>query len=241
MNDVALVTANFGGIDEVYPLPPSAMDSFYFTDAETTKTAKSSHLATWNNVLVPDYPRHGFGPRLRSKYFKQQIHRLLEVTPYRWIAWADSCLAFNETEFLTKAIAALRARPAKDRLMLIPHWKRPTVEEEYRFLSHQLDMGNKYVAARYNKPDLRAKMQYFLKSGLNVDARLWCSTVWIAENNHYLGQCFDAWWDHTVKLGMMDQLSLGVLLPAHSISPLPLSINLLNNPHFKWIRHPKLM
>jgi len=61
---IALVTANFGGIDDLKPLPPHpGIDAYYYTDEATRAAASAEAAATWTRVIVPDYPRHDFGPR----------------------------------------------------------------------------------------------------------------------------------------------------------------------------------
>ncbi len=87
MSDLVLVTANFGGIDELKPFPVAAgFDRFYYADRETIARASPEAAATWTRLIEPEYPHSDFGPRLRSKYFKCQIHRLPEVQTYRWLA-----------------------------------------------------------------------------------------------------------------------------------------------------------
>jgi hypothetical protein len=77
MSEIALVTANFGGIDDIKTLPQhDGIDAFYYTDAATRSQADQTAIASWTRVLVPNYPRHDFGSRLRAKYFKLQVHRL---------------------------------------------------------------------------------------------------------------------------------------------------------------------
>jgi hypothetical protein len=72
-NNIALVTANFGGIDEVKALPDhEETDAFYYTDQSVSPEV----ARTWTRIINPNYPRYDLNPRLRAKYFKLQIHRL---------------------------------------------------------------------------------------------------------------------------------------------------------------------
>ena len=72
---VALVTANFGGIDTILPFPPQrGIDAYYYTEARVLSEADAVAAASWTRVILPDYPRYDFGPRLRARYFKHQIH-----------------------------------------------------------------------------------------------------------------------------------------------------------------------
>jgi len=86
---IALVTANFGGIDVAKRLPNrSGIDAFYYTDELSAMAASLEVTSTWTRVIVPIYPRHDFSARLRARYFKHQIHRLDDVRGYNWLAWA---------------------------------------------------------------------------------------------------------------------------------------------------------
>src|SRR4051812_42863245 len=108
VDKIALVTANFGGIDDLKPLPPhDGIDAFYYTDAASFAAAAPPAVKTWTQVIVPNYPRHDFNPRLRGRYFKHQIHRLDEVRNHRWLVWADSSLQFHDLGFVMAAVERL--------------------------------------------------------------------------------------------------------------------------------------
>src|SRR5437868_10496819 len=96
-NRIALVSANFGSFDTVKTLPPNGeIDSFYYCDEKTLLGSAEESVASWTKVVVPNYPRHDFTPRLRARYFKHQIHRLDEIRDHRWLAWSDSSIRFTE-------------------------------------------------------------------------------------------------------------------------------------------------
>jgi hypothetical protein len=142
---IALVTAMFGGIDDLKPLPEhSGIDAFYYTDDAGRSAASSHAAATWTRVIVPDYPRHDFNPRLRGRYFKHQIHRLDEVREHRWLVWADSTLRFDDLGFIAEKAAALSRLPARQRALVVPHPERNTISEEYQFIQGGIEAGNPY-------------------------------------------------------------------------------------------------
>lgn len=106
-NEIALVTANFGGIDAVKPLPAhEGIDAFYYIDQPNADSASAEATKTWTRVIVPNYPRHDFNPRLRARYFKHQIHRLDEVREHRWLVWADGSLQFKDLRFLSERVGS---------------------------------------------------------------------------------------------------------------------------------------
>jgi hypothetical protein len=234
---VALVTANFGGIDDLRFLPGHRFDSFYYTDSDTRTRADPKALESWTRVVVPDYPRHDFNPRLRARYFKHQIHRLPEVGRYRWLAWADSSLEFKTTAFIEDAVARLASRPPSDRLLVVPHPDRATVLEEYEFIRDEMAGGNEYLTVRYRDEKMPEQMRYFEEQGWDTGAPLWCGTFWIVENSQFFNRIWDDWWDQNLRFGMMDQLPLPVLLEANEVTPEQLDVVLWDNEFFRKAQH----
>src|SRR6516225_2424100 len=127
---LALGSANFGGIDNIKPFPRTAgIDTYFYTDAEALAAANPAASSSWGRVIVPNYPRYDFGPRLRGRYFKHQIHRLPEIEHYRWLAWADASLQFNNASFLLREMERLSTLPPRQRVALVPHPDRNTIRE----------------------------------------------------------------------------------------------------------------
>ena len=242
LRGIALVTANFGGIDPLRPLPArDGVDTFYYTDADTAAAADEAATRTWTRVIVPGYPRQDFAPRLRGRYFKHQIHRLDEVQRHRWLIWADSSVQFKDLGVFVRSAAALARRPAKQRVLLVPHPERKTIWEEFRFIQDEMDSGNEYLQLRYARENMPEQMEYFRARGWDLRAKLWCGTVWMVENSEPIRRAWDAWWDQNLRFGLMDQLSLPVILAAHGIEPQGLDVGLADNPHFSWLPHRRHM
>lgn len=239
-NEIALVTANFGGIDEVRPLPAhEGIDAFYYIDQPSADSASPEATRTWTRVIVPNYPRHDFNPRLKARYFKHQIHRLDEVREHRWLVWADSSLQFKDLRFLAERASALARLPIRKRLLLVPHPERATVSEEFEFIDGSIRGGNAYLALRYAEEKMPEQMKYFRDRGWNVHAKLWCCGIWMMENTQLFRRAWDAWWDQNLRFGMMDQLSLPVILENHYLEPQALAVNLWRNEHFEYMGHRK--
>lgn len=237
--DIALVSASFGGIDELKPLPPHpGVDAFFYTD---DAQGPAETAATWTRVVVPDYPRHDFNPRLRAKYFKLQIHRLDEVAGHRWLAWADGAFLFRELAFLAERAAALAELPPHRRALLIPHQERATVAEEFEFVQREMAAGNDYLVQRYAQERMSEQMADFRRRGWNTGARLWCGGFWLMENSDRMRRALDGWWDQNLRYGIMDQLSLPVVLDAHGIEPQAWPVAILHNPHFSYVPHRRAM
>jgi hypothetical protein len=239
MSDIALVTANFDGIDEVKALPfHEGIDTYFYTDEKTRKRASRVVVESWTQVVVPDYPRHDFRARLRSRYFKHQIHRLDEVQKYAWLVWADSTLQFHETAFIVEQVARLRQLPPSSRVLVVPHPERRTVRDEYEFIHGNILKGNKYLRTRYGAEKMTEQMEHFRARGWDVDAPgLWCGGFWIVENSELFKHCWDDWWDQNLCYGMMDQLSLPVVLRQHGCVAQPFDVSIWDNRHFTHVAH----
>jgi len=238
MGTIALVTANFGGIDRLKPLPVDPhVDSYCYTDNAGRMSTPKEVSATWHEIIVPDYPRNDFNDRLRSRYFKHQIHRLNQVRGYRWLAWTDSSLLFKNLSFLVDESEKLSRLEPHQRLLLIPHPDRDTVADEYAYIQKQISLGNDYLKSRYYYEKMREQMLYFKEVGWSAEVPLYCGTFWLVENSEIIQRALDDWWDQNIRFGMMDQLSLTPVLYSHSLSPQRLDVRLWDNEYFRYITH----
>jgi hypothetical protein len=239
-NDIALVTANFASIDEIKALPrDGAIDAFYYTDEATLARSQPAAQSTWSRVLKPNYPRHDFSSRLRSRYFKHQIHRLDEVRSARWLIWADSSLQFKETRFILDQVERLRQLPPRKRALLVPHPHRNTVGQEYEFISGEIAGGNEYLRVRYGLEKMTEQMEHFRCRGWSDAAPLFCGGFWIVENSELMNRCWDAWWDQNLRFGMMDQLSFSLVLEDYGCEPQRFEVNIFENQHFSYVAHAR--
>lgn len=237
-NQIALVTANFGSFDSVKPLPVNEeIESFYYCDEKTHAASSPEAVASWTRVIVPNYPRHDFAPRLRSRYFKHQIHRLDQVRDHRWLVWSDSSIRFKETRFLVEACRELEGLPPSQRALMLPHPQRKTVREEYEYIAAKIRAGSSYHAQRYASEKMPEQMAHFRERGWSVEAPLFCGTIWIIENAEPFRRCWDDWWDQNIRFGLMDQLSLGIVLAARNLEPRLAAFSLIDNPHFEVESH----
>lgn len=237
-NQIALVTANFGGIDRLVALPPhEGVDAFYYTDEETLRAADPAARESWTRVIVPNYPRYDFGPRLRSRYFKQQIHRLDEVRGHRWLVWADSAFRLQETGFLLEHAKQLASLEPHQRHLVVPHPQRATVREEYEFLQQKIAEGFEYVVERWANEKMTEQMEHFHRRGWDTGARLWCGGFWMLENSELFHRCLDDWWDQNIRFGTMDQLSGPIVFANRGCEPQFLDVGIWDNRYFKHLGH----
>jgi len=239
---VALVTANFGGIDRIKPLPMPhpRVRAFYYTDEETLAASTEEERAGWDKILVPNYPRHDFNPRLRARYFKHQIHRLDEVLGYRWLMWMDSSIEVRDIDFIAGWADILDQQVAQeDRMMTVPIRANGTVQSEFEYIQGKIDEGDQYFIVRYGQEKMKEQMAWFKEKGFDTSAMLLACTLWMVENNGVVHNAMDTWWDQNIRFGMMDQLSLPIVLSSFGIRPLMFKINVFGeqNPFWTVIPH----
>jgi hypothetical protein len=144
-------------------------------------------------------------------------------------------------DFLTASAERLRHVEPNHRALLVPHPDRRTVEDEYQFIKGEIEKGNPYLHVRYATEKMTEQMAYFANAGMDVQAALYCGTIWMIENTDIFQRCWDSWWDQNLRFGMMDQLSLPLMLSQFRLTPQSLAINLWDNKHFRYVSHQKLM
>lgn len=223
--EIALVTANMGGLDPLFALPPHpGVDAFYYTDRPDAVPSG------WTGSFVV-----GDGnPRLLAKRFKCQAHRLAEVQGCRWLAWADASFEFRSLDFL-HAWAALAGDEGAC-AVLVPHPDRGTVAEEYAYVLRQIAGGNKYLSSRYSAEVLRCERAHFSRTHELEKLRLWAGGMWLFANVPRTHEFLNSWWDCVLRFSILDQTSMSPLLADHGIEPVAFSGNLYDNQH--WVRHP---
>ncbi len=218
---IALVSANFGGIDAINRFPPvPGVDTFFYTDAEALAAADPEAAASWGRIIVPDYPRHDFAPRL------------------------DSSVQFRDASILLREAERLGPLGPHQRLALVPHPERNTVREEYEYILQEIANDRpygEYFRVRYAEEKMTEQMAFFADRGWSLDATLWCGTVWLIENNEAIARCWDGWWDQNLRYGMQDQLSLPVMLDAFGLEPQALPLHVEKNEYWERAAHRNLM
>lgn len=238
-NEIALISASFGMVDEIKPLPAlNGLDAYLFTDKEGHERIPKDVRDTWTKIIVPDFPRRDFSPRLRARYFKHQIQRLEISDKYNYLIWADCSLKFLDLEFIKYEVRKLKQRKARDRVMMVPHPDRKTVYEEYEYIIKEIKSKNEYLKVRYENEKMEEQIEFFQRQKMNYNSSLFCGGIWMIENhNTLLNDCWNDWWDQNLRFGMMDQLSLPPLFHKYGITPHLLDVNVWKNQYFEYTGH----
>jgi len=222
--EIALVTANIGGMDPVFSLPPHpGIDAFYYADL------MQEAALGWTRIFVAD----GGPRRLLSKRMKCQIHRLEEVRSYRWMAWTDASFEFRSLEFLPDWARAAEAQGAD--AVFVPHPHRKTVAEEYAYILRLLDEGNEYLTVRYPPEPLRRERAHFAERHDLSALPMWCGGLWMVANGPRVHGFLDAWWQTVNEYSALDQAAISPLLVEHDIKAISADVDIYESPN--WKRH----
>lgn len=239
---VAIFTANFGGIDEPSKFSQGkGYSGFYFTDLATKDGSSEEIIDSWPNFCTPNYPRHDFNSRLRAKYFKLQPHRIDGLQRFRYLCWIDARVSIRRYDFVLDTIERLKSLPSNRRLAIFAHPVRNTVKDEFDFIAAGIAAGNRRLMVQYGSENMSGLIEYYEKQGLDLSSRLVAAGFWIRENNEPMNQCWDVWWDHTLKFTIMDQLSLPVIMNKMGIEPELIPGNIYSNDIIKLRKHAKVM
>ena len=238
MNKIAFVTASFGGVDCIKPLPPhGGIDAILYTDMDALVKTSKEVMRTWDRVIVN--PSIGYSEEawLRSRFFKQQINAMPDANEYEYLAWSDASLQFMDMGFINDDVQRLEDMPENERAMFVRHPDRKTVEDEFEFVVDQIANGNEYLRTRYDCEDMEKQIHWLESSGMNcADAQLWCAGFFILENSPLMHKCLNNWWRQTDAFGRMDQLSLTAAFEFNGvgITDLHKGMNIYRNEYFYW-------
>jgi hypothetical protein len=226
--DIVLVSANIGGIDPVFPLPPHpGIHAVYFTDA-----APCEAEATWDRVVrVP----HSDNPRMAAKFYKCQIHRLPETRGFPWLMWSDTSARFKDLSFVPGLVQRLGRYGT--RAALVPHPNRRSPAEEYQYVIDRITEGNVYLASRYTAEEMRAERDHFAKRHDLRALPLWCGGLWVFANAPRSHAFFNAWWRCVNTWAIIDQPAISPLLVEHGIRPVPIKLPLMDNRYWTRVEH----
>ncbi len=223
----ALASANLGGIDPPFDLPPSPdLTSIYYTDGPSP--------AGWSRVVRARVPAHG-SARLAAKVYKCQLHRQPEVAGADLLVWADASVRVADPSFVSEFRRLVGGRD--DRVAVVPHPDRRSPAEEYEYILRQLEAGNPYLRARYDERAIRRERDHFARRHDLAALGLYAGGVWGIANTPRAAGFLDAWWSTVLRFSILDQAAVPSLLEEHGIEPAPLDVPLYQNRYWTRVHH----
>ena len=177
---IAVVTANFGGFDQINPIPEQTVEfeRFYFKDENSP------------------YPFNNISTRLKAKYFKIQTHRILN---HDVIIWLDGNIQVRSNNFIEQMVNTLKG----NHIAISNHPERINIYQEYEFIASQIQKKNRYLKARYNPETLKLEIDHI---GPGMDGLYWCG-CFARLNTPEVNEAFDNWWNYNLIYTDFDQIT----------------------------------
>ncbi len=179
---VAVLIANIGSIDEVYPLAKQTekYELFYFTE----------------NTLP--FPLPNIDNRMKGKYFKTQAHKFLDHDVFIWI---DGSIEVISTKFIKSCISSIEGVD----LVISKHQYRGNVYDELVYIIDEMKAGNRYLLKRYARQPFYQEHDFYKSEGLPKDYPLYNCFFFARWNNRQANLIFDLWWDTILRFSNLDQ------------------------------------
>lgn len=187
---IAVISANFGGIDDVLPIREQTrkFDRFVFDEKNTPVP-----LSTLDN-------------RTKARYIKILPHRFLPG--YDMYVWLDGRIQVTSNKFIHNYIAMLTGNDFAATL----HYERDNIYDEIKFITHEMNKGNHYLIERYGHQQLKKELAFYYEQNVPKECPLLCSGMfarWNEANNNNM--CED-WFMKCIEYTNFDQTMLTYML-----------------------------
>jgi hypothetical protein len=115
---IAIISANIGGIDEIYPPAKQTEDYEFFYYTENT---------------LP-FPLPNLDSRMKARYLKTQIHKYLDHDLFIWV---DGSVEIVDGTFLTW----VKQQIGRDDMIIMRHEERSNVFDELNYIIDAMRAG----------------------------------------------------------------------------------------------------
>lgn len=180
---VALICANIGSFDPVFPIKHQLYDYdlFYYTE---------------NNL---PFPLPNLNSRLKSKYVKIQTHRFLP--DYNIYIWIDGSVEIISERFVSRMVELIK----ESDMAITVHPERSNVYQEINYILDNIDAGKEYLIKRYANEPLAEEAIFYKNKHLPEDHPLYITRLFARWNHERVNRCFDDWWNGCIEFANFDQ------------------------------------
>lgn len=225
---ILLLTASFGGIDDIASFDPDyreeGVDYFFMMEPPNFQV-----MTGWEIVIV-DHVHTELSPRMKAKYFKMQAH--IAFPNYDAYLWIDSSYRIVQKGHVQWFMDQIRA--SNYSIAFRRHPQRNTVKDELQFcLSH---MNDPYLKTRYGNERIEEQVQHYIEQGFPDDVGLYAGGMFAYLNTHQTRHFFDRWWLENLKWTVQDQLSLPFIIWNTGTGVLALPAG-LGSEFINWVGH----
>jgi hypothetical protein len=210
---IAVVTAIFGPIDTVKVMPDQTIsfDRHIFTQANSP------------------FPFPNLNNRLKAKYFKCQMHKVLPG--YDYYIWIDGKIKVTSPLFVESMINLL----SKDDIAVRVHATRHCIYQEVDYIESAMAAGDTGLIERYRNQPLRQEVEYYRSKGYPEGNGLYDCSVFIVRSQRWATAVLDEWWSLCLRFSYFDQTALQYVLWKHLADHRPLYLEHLitTEPHIR--------
>src|ERR1043166_8522359 len=137
MKTVAIVSANFGEID------------YFHRHVEQDYAHDRASFCEYNSP----YPFPNLDNRTKSKFFKMQMHTLLEHDAF---IWSDASVEITDPTFVSTITRYLESYD----MVNFTHPQRKSVYAEIDYMIYEMTKGSHYLISRYGHQRLGLEKQF---------------------------------------------------------------------------------
>lgn len=179
---VAVVTANFGGMDSIKPIPEQSIpfERFVFDERNSP------------------FPFPALDNRMKARYFKLLTHEILDHDVFVWV---DGNVEIKSPKFLEMVVEHLHGND----IVIRRHPERSDIFEEAESIVAAMAQGNAYLRARYYGHPLIEEVEAYRAAGHPEGFGLWWCGLFARANSARVNVAFKRWWDDGLKWNNFDQ------------------------------------
>lgn len=216
---VGLITAVYGGYDDVPHLPSSLVG-----DVDAVCVTDDQRLADWARDAAPGWrvvfePRPGVHPNLAAKRAKMLPW---EYTDAGVSIWMDAAFRIQSPTFVPDAMVYL------DHGSPIAQWQHPWRECVYE------EAGASLALSKYDGLPIAEQMRTYAHAGHPLRWGLWAAGLIVREHTRQVRMFGQQWLTECETWGYQDQLSEAPCLRLLDLRPTVIPGDHLHNP---WLRH----
>lgn len=210
---IAVISANFGGIDDAKPLIKQNINDF--------------DCFSFNESNSP-FPFSAFNNRLTSRYYKTQSHKISQLYNYRYHLWIDSNLEVINSDMVGEIMEKL----GNNQILIETHPERNCLYKERDYIKQNIG-GSDYLKARYSTELIDLETKYYKSLGMPKEFGFWACNIFLRDT-YKTNYVFNKWFDISCKFSSAtDQFSFAFLNYVHKIKIAPIDYGeYWNNKYF---------
>ena len=217
---IAVITANYGGIDQVHEIVPQNVpfDRFYYTEANSP------------------FPMHTIDNRLKAKVPKIIPHLIPELSEYDIFVWVDANVNIKSIDFLRKLITPVIHGAS---ISISAHPVRKSIYEEAQFIINQVNSDQRYLTARYTADSIAKEIKH-IGPGYEKSGLYYCG-IFATKNNRHINNMRENWYLDNILFTNFDQLNFVSNVRAHNIKLATVEFgDFYHNEYYSLTKHLKV-